>query len=102
MSSISGIEKLSELLTAEEISQLSKAADRHKTQSKITFTILSATGAEVQIETVQDENKSGKYATEATLISRTTELFSKFLPGIVLIVNPVTFAPSPSSIVNTA
>ena len=102
MDSISGIEQISELLTSDEITQLGKAADRHQTQSKITFTILSVQPGTIEIETTQDETKSGKYASEATLISRTKETFAKFFPNLEIKVDPVPHLPSPASVVSTA
>ncbi|SMC87654.1 helix-turn-helix domain-containing protein [Pedobacter africanus] len=102
MSSIPGIEQLSSRLSAAQIEKLSKAAERHKTQSNITFTILSVSDDYLEIETAQGETKSGKYATEATLIGRTKELFEKLCPGAEIRVSPASFAPAPASIVNTA
>lgn len=102
MSSIPGIEQLSSRLSEEQIDKLSKAAERHKTQSNITFTILSVSADHLEIETVQGETKSGKYATESTLASRTRSVFEKFVTDAEIRVSPVTFAPSPTSIVNTA
>ena len=40
--------------------------------------------------------------TETTLIKRTQELFSKFLPQSQLVILPVTFRPSPASAVTPA
>jgi hypothetical protein len=102
MSNIAGIDLLNEILTSEQITQLSKAAEQHKTQSNMSFTIFSIQSGVLEIETVQGETKSGKYAKEATLISRTKQMFEKFFPDLVLRVNPVPFASSPASIVTTA
>lgn len=100
MNSIPGMEQLNNMLSQEQISQLTKAADRHKTESNITFTILSADSEMLEIETIQGETKSRKYAKEATLITRTKDLFNKFFPDTQLSVNPVPFAPSPASVVS--
>ncbi|MGF1924634.1 MAG: helix-turn-helix domain-containing protein [Bacteroidia bacterium] len=102
MSKILGIEKLKDFLTPEQTEKLNKAAERHATASNMTFTLLSATETALEIEVAQSETKSGKYASEATLISRSEDLFGKLLPNIPLHINPVAFAPSPASIVTTA
>jgi hypothetical protein len=102
MNSITGIDKLNEILGQEQLDKLSKAAQRHTIQSNITFTVLSVTEGELEIETAQGETKSGKYATEATLTSRTTDLFQKYLSQSKLHISPVTFAPSPASTVTPA
>lgn len=64
--------------------------------------MLSATERNLEIEVVQNETKSGRYATEATLTSRTKELFGKFLPDTELNISAVAYSPSPASVVNTA
>lgn len=102
MSSIQGIEKLETVLTVNDIRNITAAADHHAAMSNISFTILSVSENTVEIETTQAETKSGKYATEATLIKRTRELFGKYLPKMELHISTVTFAPSPSSTVTTA
>lgn len=101
MSSIPGIEKLAETLTAEQLEKLEKGAQRHAEMSNMSFTILSIASTELEIEVAQNETKSGRYATEATLTTRTRELFTKFLPNIKLNISPVTYAPSPASTVTT-
>lgn len=98
---ITGIEKLNSALSSEQIDQLNKAADRHTAQSNISFTLLAIEDNLIEIETAQGENKSGKYATEATLIKRTQEVFSK-ITEFQLKVHPLTYLPSPTSVVNTA
>jgi hypothetical protein len=102
MATITGIENLNNLLSAQQIEKLLKGAQRHQTQSNITFTVRQVIPEELQLETVQGETKSGKYASEATLISRTKELFEPFFPNLQISVSPVTFAPSPASIVTSA
>lgn len=99
MSTITGIEKLSQQISKEEISKLDKSAERHQRESSITFSIKYADEHVTEIECRQEENKSGNYATEATLIKRTRELFSKFLTQSQLVILPVTFRPSPASAV---
>lgn len=102
MSSIPGIEKLVDTLTPEQLEKLEKAAQRHADTSNISFTILSYSENELAIEVVQGETKSGKYATEATLTSRSKELFGKHLPNTQLNISPATYAPSPASTVTIA
>ena len=102
MSIIPGIDTIHSDLTEADIISLNKAAERQQSQSNITFTILRAEESVLEIETAQGETKSGKYATEAALVSRTREVFEKFFPEFKIIVNPVTFIPSPASVVNVA
>jgi len=87
-------------LTQAQVEKLLQAADRHAQTSNMSFTILSVSEREIHIEASQGETKSGKYATEATLISRTKDLFGKRLPDTNLNISPVPFAPSPASTVN--
>lgn len=98
MSTITGIDKLK--LSEEQIGQLIRQADKNKAESSITFNIRYANEDIIEIESRQNKNRSGKYATDATLIKRTRELFSKFLPQFQLIVLPVTYLPSPTSAVS--
>ncbi|MFI5453412.1 XRE family transcriptional regulator [Pedobacter sp. UC225_61] len=102
ISSIPGIEKLSELLSSTEIEKLVKAAERHCESSNMNFTILSANAEGIEIEVAQGETKSGRYASEATLSNRTKELFANLLPKAKLHIYAQTFAPSPASTVTTA
>ena len=102
MNSISGIEKLAGMLSQAAIEKLEKAAQRHVSSANMTFTLLLATEATLEIEVTQAETKSGNYATEATLISRTQELFGNFFPKVKLNIFPVTYAPSLASVVTTA
>ncbi|WP_432713592.1 helix-turn-helix domain-containing protein [Pedobacter sp.] len=102
MSVIPGIEKLSTLLEADQLTKLEKAAERHQTQSNITFSILTLTENTLHIETTQSENRSGKYASEATLVKRTHEVFDKWLPNFDIQISAAPFLPSPTSVVNTA
>ncbi|WP_256003448.1 helix-turn-helix domain-containing protein [Pedobacter deserti] len=102
MSTITGIDKLAGQVSAEQLSKLNKAAERHERESSITFSIKYTDEHVTEIECRQQENRSGNYATEATLIKRTRELFSKFLPQSELVILPVTFRPSPASEVTPA
>ncbi|NQX31087.1 XRE family transcriptional regulator [Pedobacter boryungensis] len=102
MNSIPGIEKLSMLLSSTEIEKLVKAAGRHSETSNMNFTILSVNEEGIEIEVTQGETKSGRYASETTLSTRTKDLFSKLLPKTKLRIYAQTFAPSPASTVTTA
>lgn len=100
MSVILGIEKLKNQLNEQQLEQLAQAAETHKKESKITFCILAIEEHSMQIETSQTEKRSGKYATEASLVKRTHEVFDKWLPTFDIQVIPATFLPSPTSVVN--
>lgn len=102
MSSIQNINLLEPFLNAEKIIKLDKAASRHQEQSNTNFKVLSVNEKAIEVETAQGETTSGKYASEATLIKRTEELFRKHLPDFKITVIPETFQVSPASIVNTA
>lgn len=101
MSIIIGLEKLQTQLTTEKINQLNRAAEIHQKQANITFSLLALEDDTIDIEAAQGENKSGKYASESTLIKRTHEVFS-LLPEFKVKVHPVTFLPSPASVVTSA
>ena len=102
MSSIQNINLLEPILTPEQIFKLDKAAARHQEQSNTNFKIVSETEKTIIIETAQGETGSGKYATEATLIKRTEDLFRKHLPHYKITVSPETFQASPASVVTIA
>ena len=99
MSVIIGIEQLSKELTAEETLALDNAAATHKSQSNIEFTILQVLDDVVHIETAQTQNRSGRYANEATLTKKTHELFDRRLPGRTIKVDVSPFLPSPTTAV---
>ena len=102
MSTILGIEKLNDQLDADQLDQLDKAAAIHKSQSNIEFCILSVEEKNISIETTQSETRSGKYATQSTLVKRTQEVFEKALPTFDIKVEPMPFLPNPTSVVNPA
>lgn len=102
MSSIQNINLLEPCLGTDKIMKLDKAATRHQEQSNTNFNIRLVGDKIIEVETAQGETSSGKYATEATLVKRTEDLFRKHLPGYQIIVSPETFQPSPASLVNTA
>jgi len=98
---IKDITKLEGILTPESILKLEGAAARHQTQSNIIFTIEDIGDHTLEILTIQNETLSGKYATEATLVKRTQDLFKKILPDFKVAVTTQTHLPSPASVVNT-
>jgi hypothetical protein len=100
MSVITGIDQLSNLLTAEQLEQLNQAATVHQAQSNIEFTIAKVADDGVHIETTQSETRSRKYANEATLLKRTHQVFDKLLPGQTLHIDVFPHLPSPTSVVN--
>ncbi|WP_069659939.1 helix-turn-helix domain-containing protein [Arcticibacter eurypsychrophilus] len=100
MSVILGIDNLSNRLTAEQLEELDLAADVHKSQSNIEFNILKVKGDVIYIESTQSETRSGKYATEATLLKKTHEVFDKWLPDCTIKVETLPHLPSPTSVVN--
>lgn len=102
MGIIQDIRLLNDYLNAEQIAKLEKAAARHKEQSNVSFKVMSIRDKTIEIETAQAETPSGKYATEATLVKRTEELFSKLLPGFNISVSTETVLPAPASIVSPA
>jgi hypothetical protein len=100
MSVILGIEKLKSQLTDQQLDLLKQAAETHKQQANITFCILTLEDSAIQIETSQAENRSGKYANEASLVKRTHEVFDKWLPAFDIQIIPATYMPTPTSVVN--
>jgi hypothetical protein len=102
MSVILGIEKLQTQLGTDELLKLEEAAQVHQGQSNISFCILAVDDREIQIETTQSENRSGRYASEATLIKRTHEVFDNSLPKFNIEVIPATYMPSPTRVVTVA
>jgi hypothetical protein len=102
MSTIAGIEKLNAKLNEEQIERLNRGAERHQKESSLAFAVRYADDHIIEIESRQESNRSGKYATEATLIKRTQDLFSKVLSGFELVILPVTYLPSPATAVTPA
>jgi hypothetical protein len=102
MSVIIGIERLNHQLTAEQLEQLEAAAEVHKAQSNIEFSIVKVENDVINIETTQSETRSGKYANEAALSKKTHEVFDKWLPEFSIQIETTTHLPSPTSVVNPA
>ena len=96
MSEIKNIGLLKSLLHEQQLEQLELAAKQRKEESNISFTIQSVLPNIIEIQTLQQENRSGKYANELALTKRTNEVFAKYLPNFNLQVHPVTFHPSPA------
>jgi hypothetical protein len=100
MTTIENVNKLSGILDNEQIKQLEGAAFVHEQQSNVTFKIIDVSENRVHIGVSQAEKNSKVYATEATLIKRTHEVFDKWLRSFTLQIEPTTALPSPVSIVN--
>lgn len=96
---IAGLEKLNNLLEADQLNALDKSAEIHKSQSNIQFTIKALVDNKLLLEASQSETRSKKYATEATLIKRAHEVFDKWFPAIELDIEPTTFGLTPTSVV---
>lgn len=102
MSTIIGIDKLNNVLEADQLEALDKAAETHKAQSNIQFNIKEIDGNKLSIEASQSETRSKKYATEATLIKRAHEVFDKWLANFELEIEPTTYGLTPTSVVTPA
>jgi hypothetical protein len=102
MSVIQGIDKIARQLDDEQLEQLENAAELHKNQSNISFSILKFEEGTVYIEAAQAETRSKKYASEATLIKRTHEVFGKILAEFKIEVDPSAYMETPTSVVNPA
>jgi len=96
---IRGMEKLKQQISEEQIYQLQQKAERYQADSNINFSIKYADEQVVEITCRQDVNKSGKYATESSLIRRTNEVFGSVLQDFQIVVLPLTFLPSPTTAV---
>ncbi|MBE9598020.1 XRE family transcriptional regulator [Pedobacter sp. MC2016-24] len=102
MSTISGINILAQQLTPQQLDHLQKAADLHKTQSNIEFSVLKIEEGILQILVQQGERPSGNYASRSTLIKRAHEVFDKWMPAYLIQVEVEEFRPSITAVVNPA
>jgi hypothetical protein len=102
MGIIIGIDHLHKILSAEQIEQIEAAAAIHQSQSNIEFTILKLEEQAVHIEAAQSTTRSGRYATEASLLKKAHEVFDKFLSGYTIHFELSPHLPSLSSIVTPA
>ena len=84
MSSILKIQKLSEILSEEELLTLDAGAFQHKRFSNIVFEVIAVDNDVVIIITKQGRNLSGNLASDEILTNRTVELFQPFLPDKTL------------------
>ena len=100
MNIIKGIERFGNQLSKEQMEELDAAAEVHQSQSNIEFTVLNVEENSVNIEVVQSQTRSGKYATAAALEKKSHEVFDKRLPGFSVQVMPLTYHASPTSVVN--
>ncbi|MFD2288035.1 XRE family transcriptional regulator [Pedobacter petrophilus] len=102
MSNIENLAKLENIIPEEKMLKLETAAERHKAQSNISFTVDSISDEILEVSTVQNETPSGKYASESTLVKRTEDVFSKILPEFKLVVSAQTHLPSPAIVVTSS
>lgn len=100
MDTVENLELLENYLTREQLIGLDAAASRQAELSNMSFAIQSVENKIVNIFTTQADTPSGKYANEATLIKRTTDLFRKIDPALKIIVTAQARLPSPASVVN--
>ncbi|KLT63642.1 helix-turn-helix transcriptional regulator [Pedobacter sp. BMA] len=100
MSIIQHINLLKNHIGSKQLDKLEAGALRHKEQSNIEFSITAVDDTTIQVSTVQNETSSGKYASEATLLKRTQDLFRKQMPGYEIVVSAETKLPSPAQLVN--
>lgn len=96
---IAGIETLKALLDKEKLAALEQAAEIHKAQANIQFSIKEIHGNKIFVEASQSETRSKKYATEATLIKRAHEVFDKWIPDFELEIEPTAYGVTPASVV---
>lgn len=99
MNIIKNIHKISELISADKLIDLEQAANLHLRHSNIEFKVIGIDGENISIRTTQGKHMSGIYADTQTLISRTRELFNRYLPSYTIITHPVPYQPSQTDIV---
>lgn len=102
MSKISGINILNQQLTHQQIDHLEKAANVHKLQSNIEFSVMKVEDGILQILVQQGEKPSGNYANRATLMKRAHEVFAKWMPAYQIDVIVEEFRPSVTTVVDPA
>lgn len=100
MQTIKGIDQLLGIISQDQMDKLEKAAKRQLEQKNISYTILSFGESEVKVAVEQSENRSGKYASVATLEKNAQEVFKKQLPNMELNIVANPFLPSPVNTVD--
>lgn len=83
MTVIKGLDKLQGIIGEKEVAQLNKAATTHKKFSNIVFEIEDADESALTVLVEQEQNSSGNYANQRTLIKRAHEVFDKVVPSSV-------------------
>lgn len=99
MQTIKGIDQLLGIISQYQIEKLEKAAKR-QLEKNISYTILSIGENQVKVAVEQSENRSGKYASVATLEKNAQEVFKKQLSNMELNIVANPFLPSPVNTVN--
>lgn len=69
----------------------------HKLESNITYKILEVGDKTLTVRVKQEKNAADNYLDKKTLVSRTRELFGKFLPGWKIHPQVIPFSPNPVS-----
>lgn len=79
------------------LEKLTHGALQHQKFSRIVFKILSVDDKSIKIQTSQNKSPHENYADEKTLVERTKELFSRFLPDLKIIVNAAPYKENPTA-----
>lgn len=99
MNTIKNLHKIADIISPDKLMELDKAANLHLRHSNIEFKIIGVSGNVVTLRTSQGKHISENYATEAVLVTRTKELFERYIPGYVPLIHPVTYKLSAVEIV---
>lgn len=99
---IKNFQKISELIPLEKHNDLDRVANLHLRNSNIEFKVLGVDGMDISVRTTQGKHLSENYADEKTLITRTRELFQRFLPNYTIFTHPVTYKPAIVDVVDPA
>lgn len=83
--------RISDLIPADRHGELDKLATMHLRNSNIEFKVVGLNGNEISIRTTQGKHLSENYADEATLRTRTKELFQRFLPDHIIYTHAIPY-----------
>jgi hypothetical protein len=92
---IKNLASIREHLAPEDIEAINEGARMHRRFSNIDFTILSSKDKTLIVHVRQGESDAENYLDQRTLITRTKELFGKFLPGWKIKVQAAPFKENP-------
>ncbi|MBO9617343.1 MAG: hypothetical protein J7619_31970 [Dyadobacter sp.] len=93
---VKNVHLLNGLLSEETLKLLSHGALQYRKFARISFKVLSVDDTTIKVQTVQSKSPHENYADESTLVDRTKDLFSRFLPDHRIIVNPSVYRESPA------